>query len=270
MDARGHGLSSKPHDPKEYDLKLRVSDVLAVMDDLGVDKAHYMGYSMGGRIGFGIVKHALDRFHSLIIGGISADTPNSDNPPRDRIDLLRQGMAQYVADAEAKEGPMEAGRRERLLENDPEALIAATAALRGTDGVEALLPNITLPCLLYCGDADGFFPGAKAAAQAIPNAVFVSFPGLHHGEMSRAGERVLPHVTAFLKKATVEVGAGMESRQPARGAATVLDPHSVPDSQEAGDGAGRLLASRVGWRCASIPIVVAACIQTRKGVLHWL
>ena len=209
VDARGHGRSGKPHDPKDYDLKLRVSDILALMDDLGVDKAHYMGYSMGGRIGFGIVMHAPDRFHSLIIGGISADTPNSDNPPEERIELLRQGMAHYVADSEAKEGPMEAGRKDRLLDNDPEALIAATTAPRGTDGLEELLPGLDLPCLLYCGEADGFFPGSKAAAEAIPNAVFASFPGFNHGETSRAAEQVLPHVTEFLKKATMKVGAGI-------------------------------------------------------------
>ena len=144
VDARGHGQSSKPHDPKEYDLKLRVNDILAVMDDLGVDKAHYLGYSMGGRIGFGIVKHALDRFHSFIIGGMGADVANTDVPPATRIELLRKGMDAYVADSEAYEGPMEAGRRERLLDNDPEALIAATTAPMGTDGVETLLP-----CLLY-------------------------------------------------------------------------------------------------------------------------
>jgi pimeloyl-ACP methyl ester carboxylesterase len=163
---------------------------------------------MGGRIGFGIVLHALDRFHSLILGGISADTPNTDVPPEDRISLLRQGMAQVVADAEAKEGPMEAGRRERLLDNDPEALIAATTAPRGTDGVEAILPSLNIPCLLYCGEADGFFPGSKAAAQIIPNAKFASFPGLNHGQASRAGEAVLPHVTAFLKEVSQKVGAG--------------------------------------------------------------
>ena len=209
VDARGHGRSGKPHDPKDYDLKLRVNDVLAVMDDLGVDKAHYMGYSMGGRIGFGIVLHALDRFHSLIIGGVSPNTANSDVPPQDRIELLRQGMAHFVADAEAKEGPMEAGRRERLLDNDPEALIAATTAPRGTDGLEELLPGLDLPCLLYCGEADGFFPGAKEASQVIPNAVFASFPGLNHGQTYRAAELVLPHVTNFLKKASLKVGAGI-------------------------------------------------------------
>jgi hypothetical protein len=32
---------------------------------------------------------------------------------------------------------------------------------------------------------------------------------LNHGEMSRAGELVLPHVTEFLKKATAAVGAAI-------------------------------------------------------------
>ena len=208
VDARGHGRSGKPHDPKGYGLKLRVNDVLAVMDDLGVSKAHYMGYSMGGRIGFGIVLHALDRFHSLIIGGMSADTPNTDVPPEDRISLLRQGMARYVADAEAKEGSMEDGRRKRLLDNAPEALIAATNAPRGTDGIEDILPGIDIPCLLYCGEADGFFQGAKEASQIIPNARFASFPGLNHGQTSRAADAVLPHVTQFLKEVSQKVGAG--------------------------------------------------------------
>jgi pimeloyl-ACP methyl ester carboxylesterase len=208
LDARGHGRSGKPHDPAEYDLKLRVNDVLAVMDELGVDQAHYMGYSMGGRIGFGIILHALDRFHSLIIGGMSANAANTDVPPERRIGLLRQGMAHYVADAEAKEGPMEAGRKKRLLDNDPEALIAATIAPRGTDGVEEMLPTLQTPCLLYCGEADGLFTGAKEAAKVIPNAVFVSFPGLNHGQTSRASDMVLPPVIDFLKKVVIQVGAG--------------------------------------------------------------
>ncbi len=208
VDARGHGRSDKPHDPKDYDLKLRVSDILAVMDDAGVDKAHYLGYSMGGRIGFGLVQYALERFHSFAIGGMGANVTNTDMPPESRIAVLRQGMAAYVANAEKTEGPMEAKRKERLLQNDPEALIAATLAPNGTDGVEPLLPGLELPFLLYCGDADGFYPAAKAAGEAIPGAVFVTLPGLNHGEVSRAGEQVLPHVTKFLKEATAKVGAG--------------------------------------------------------------
>ena len=51
IDARGHGDSDKPHNVDQYELSLRVGDVTSVLDDLGVGKAHYLGYSMGGRIG---------------------------------------------------------------------------------------------------------------------------------------------------------------------------------------------------------------------------
>ena len=198
IDARGHGKSDKHHAPMLYDLKLRVSDVISVMDALSIDKAHYMGYSMGGRIGFGLIMYELDRFDSLIIGGMSADTPNTDIPPEERIKVLKLGMESYVADAEEKEGPMESMRRQRLLDNDAEALIAATIAPRGTDGVENLLSDVQIPCLLYCGDQDGYFEAARKSADLIPTAMFVDIPGLNHGQVARAGEEVLPHVTRFL------------------------------------------------------------------------
>src|SRR5689334_1501813 len=69
IDARGHGSSDKPHDPAAYDLSLRASDVVSVQDHLGLPKADYFGYSMGGWIGFGLAKHTPDRVNSLIIGG---------------------------------------------------------------------------------------------------------------------------------------------------------------------------------------------------------
>ena len=68
LDARGHGDSDKPHDPAAYDLRLRASDVVAVLDALGIAKADYFGYSMGGWIGFGVAKHAPQRFRSFIFG----------------------------------------------------------------------------------------------------------------------------------------------------------------------------------------------------------
>ena len=94
---------------------------------------------------------------------------------------------------------MEPLRRERLLDNDAEALIAATVAPRGTDGVETLLPDVHIPCLLYCGDQDGYFEAARKSAELIPTAMFVDIPGLNHGQVARAGEEVIPHVTRFLE-----------------------------------------------------------------------
>ncbi len=69
IDARGHGRSEKPHDPAKYPADAMPADVIAVLDHLGVKKAHFHGYSMGG----GIVAHLMarhpDRFISASFGG---------------------------------------------------------------------------------------------------------------------------------------------------------------------------------------------------------
>ena len=206
VDARGHGASDKPHDPKEYELRLRVSDVTSVLDDLGLDKAHFLGYSMGGRTGFGIAKHAPQRFHSLIIGGSSpfvsggAPRANPENP-------FQHGMEAYVANREAQSGPMEPQRKAIMLANDPEALTAAGTAARGDGDMGDVLPTMTMPCLLYVGEADGSYPRMKDCMQHLPNATFVSFPGLDHSQTSAAGNLVAPHVSEFMKMAVLQAGA---------------------------------------------------------------
>ena len=54
IDARGHGDSDKPHDVAAYAMELRAADIVSVMNELRVSRAHYFGYSMGGWVGFGM------------------------------------------------------------------------------------------------------------------------------------------------------------------------------------------------------------------------
>jgi pimeloyl-ACP methyl ester carboxylesterase len=63
IDARGHGRSEKPHDPAKYPADQMPADVIEVLDHLGVGKAHFHGYSMGG----GIVAHLLARHPARFI-----------------------------------------------------------------------------------------------------------------------------------------------------------------------------------------------------------
>jgi pimeloyl-ACP methyl ester carboxylesterase len=69
VDHRGLGRSDKPHDTDAYEMPLRVADALAVLDELGIERAHFIGMSWGGRLGFGIGEHAPQRVLSLVIGG---------------------------------------------------------------------------------------------------------------------------------------------------------------------------------------------------------
>ena len=158
------------------------------------------------------------RLHDLRRWGIGKHRQVDDTPygggggtVASGFDVISQGMEAYVAHLEATSGPMEPARKEWLLANDAEALVAARGAGMGLPDVDQLFPTMTMPCLLYVGEADGFFEGVRDCAPHIPNATFVSFPGLDHGQASRAGDQVLPHVIKFLKEGTAQISAAAPS-----------------------------------------------------------
>ena len=199
VDARGHGRSDKPHDSAAYDNKLRVSDVTSVLDELAIDTAHFLGYSMGGRIGFSIAAYAPERVLSLIIGGMHPYDHSGNITTEDRVRNLTGGMEAYVSNQEASSGvKMDPDRRTRLLDNDYEALIAAISASRGIPGIEETITQLPMPCMLYVGEADAFHPGVEEASKVIPGVTYASFPGLDHGQVSMRSDVVLPPVTEFL------------------------------------------------------------------------
>ena len=77
IDARGHGQSDKPHEPLSYASEKVSSDIVSVLDDLGIKTAAYWGYSLGGRYGFALARHALDRVACFVIGGAPASTASA-------------------------------------------------------------------------------------------------------------------------------------------------------------------------------------------------
>lgn len=196
VDVRGHGMSDKPHAAELYDEKLLVSDLLSVLDDLNVTQTHYLGYSMGGWIGFAAAKYAPERFHSFILGGWQ---PYSDKPghePNIISTLQELGNDGIVAWLEAA-GALSNEQKADLLANDVEAIIAL--AQNGRSDFRDILPHMSMPCLVYCGDADVRHDGAKMCVQEMPNATFVSLPDYDHLAVDFHGkDEILPHITKFL------------------------------------------------------------------------
>jgi len=195
IDSRGHGYSDKPHDPSAYALRLRVSDITVVLDDLNVERAHYAGYSMGGWTGFGMAKYAQARLLSLSLGGAH---PYEDQMAAQQGQFAR-GMDAYIAETEAQGMKWPAERRVRKLANDPQAVTAATGP---RPNIEDVLPVVRVPCLLYVGDADPRFAQAKKAAASIKGSTFAALTGADHLGGFVRSDLALPHITAHLAGTT--------------------------------------------------------------------
>jgi pimeloyl-ACP methyl ester carboxylesterase len=199
IDARGHGRSDKPLESDTYRLRSFVSDTVAVLDELGVERSHFLGYSMGGSIGLGIGVYSPDRFKSLIIGGwgmVETDSEEEINRRRSFINTFREGMDSFLALFERMGVVLSPEIKEDVMRNDPEALIALWS-YREHVGFKDRLPLVDLPCLFYAGDQDYHCQRSKQTAEIIPGARFVSLPGLDHAGAWMSSEVVLPHVLRF-------------------------------------------------------------------------
>lgn len=203
MDARGRGKSDKPHSPEKHSMEYMVGDVTAILDDLDIEKAHFWGYSMGGRVGLATGKYAPDRFSSLIIGGNGLSEKDSKEEMEELKGYIRrfeQGTDAVIDLIEKGRGTEIAGwERDKWMNTDLDALIAYCSNYENI-GMADYLPTLSIPCLLYAGAEDTYpHSRAKACAEIMQNSVFVSLPGLDHGGAFLGKDQVLPHVLKFLE-----------------------------------------------------------------------
>jgi pimeloyl-ACP methyl ester carboxylesterase len=176
-DHRGHGRSDKPHDPAAYTMPLRVADAVAILDRLGIERAHLVGRSWGGRLCFGIGEHAPGRVRSLVIGGNQPyawpESPLSRAVDQALAAAREQASSEPLVRAFETFWDIEfpGPERERLLANDPLALHAAWTAAMAEGAISANLGRWQVPCLIFIGAADvDFLAGARRAAAEIPDA----------------------------------------------------------------------------------------------------
>jgi pimeloyl-ACP methyl ester carboxylesterase len=83
VDSLGHGASDKPSDAALYDQTQRAGDIVAVLDDLGYERAHLVGHSMGAWLAVGVAKYHPQRLSSLVLGGwdvVNGVPPTSKGP----------------------------------------------------------------------------------------------------------------------------------------------------------------------------------------------
>ena len=171
--ARGYTPSDVPPSSEAYSYKHFYTDALAVLDHLGIDKAHLVGLSMGSYSSLQIGLNAPQRAHSMTLAGVGSGS-NLAN-----LDAFRK---QCMANAEQFEGigsvevakvTREAPGRIPFLVKDPRGHADFYAALarhdakgsantmRGFQGdrpsiytLTEAIAKVPTPALIICGDED--------------------------------------------------------------------------------------------------------------------
>ncbi len=180
-------------------------DVLAVLNTLEIEKAHYFGYSAGARVGFDLALHHAQRFYSFILGGMTpyAWPESMVKAVNISIELYRMLLAepeQYLLRMARLLGrPLTSEDREHFLSQDAEARIAGlTSLIDGPVLTDQELASISTPCLIFCGDLDPFHSGALEGAYHMPRVRFLSLPGLNHISALTRSDLLVPYVKDFL------------------------------------------------------------------------
>jgi len=190
MDVRGHGRSAVT--PRPYSLDQLADDARDLLDSLKIDKAHWVGLSMGGMIGQAFALRHPQRLRKLVLANTTS-TYGTQGPEmwEARAKAVGEGgmaavkelaMQRYFTDDfRASSSDIVDRIGSGFLATDPEGYIACCNAIRDLD-FSGDLHRIKAPTLVIAGEKDVGTPVAmsKAIADAIPGATLAVIPGAAH------------------------------------------------------------------------------------------
>jgi 3-oxoadipate enol-lactonase len=195
-DHRGHGRSPGPDGT--YRMADLGGDVLALLDQLGVDRAYLGGLSLGGMAAMWVAAHAPDRVARLVLVCTSAKLGPPEFWAQRAAAVRAAGSLEPIADAvvsrwlppdfAAAHPAVLAGLRD-MLTATPAAGYASCCDAIGEMDLLPDLPRITAPTLVLAGLFDEAAPVAhgRRIVELIPDARLVLVPGAAHlANMSRA------------------------------------------------------------------------------------
>ncbi len=207
-DMRGHGLSAVT--PGPYRIEGLADDALAVLDALGVERAHVAGISIGGLIAQSIAARAPERVLSLALCDTALVIP-TEATWRERAATVRaRGMAALVEGVLARwvtpgfAGALPTqGLRAMLLRTDPEGYAGAAEAIAVADltaATQGFGASHAVPALVLVGAADEATPlsSAEALCRALPGARLVVVPDAAHIPTAEQPEAVTAAILSLL------------------------------------------------------------------------
>jgi 3-oxoadipate enol-lactonase len=218
-DLRGHGTSHQPQHESAYSLDAFATDVLALLDALGWERAVVLGHSMGGMVVQTAVLRTPARFEALVLMN------TSHRPLRIDAGLVElgvaiargEGMAAVMAaqEAVAEADPLTSGARERTLatregyrEFGERKMLASSPAMYAamlqdlTQAEVDRLPHLEdldLPTLVLVGEEDEpFLKPSHRMAEAIAGAELVVIPAAGHSPQFENPDEWWGSLQAFL------------------------------------------------------------------------
>lgn len=239
-NARGYPPSDVPPDASRYSQDRAVADLLGILDHLRLERAHIVGFSMGGyaALVFGF-RHPL-RARSLTVVGVGyGSTPDRSAFERD----VEKSAARFESEGMEKMGAVYASgpTRVQFQDTDPrgyrefrDQFLAGSAVghahtLRGVQKrrpsvlqLEADLKQLRVPTLLVTGDEDEpCLEPCLFMKRAIPSAALVIMPRAGHAVNLEAPDAFNRHLADFV----TQVDAGRWSlRNPASLSASAILP----------------------------------------------
>lgn len=217
-DFRGQGRSRAALS-KMIDMDTCAADMAALIDALDLQAVNVVMQSMGGDVGLRLVSNDQPKFRTMVILGSSARALTGEQLERERqwvIDACTGGFVGETLDTtmevmfgqtirnDPTKQEMLAYWRGRIGDL-PLGLHPAMSGVIERSDVRDLLPNITVPALVFSGHEDIPRPAEWHAemAELLPNAKLVHLPGVGHSPILEAPERVIPEILTFLDNPVV-------------------------------------------------------------------
>src|SRR5262245_2688092 len=187
-DQRGHGGTDAPEG--KYSFDILVADAIGLFDALEIERAHFVGLSMGGMTAVALAQKHPDRIDRLVPCDCGpASTPQSAQQWEERIAVARdQGMEALVESTVARWCPPDflasnkqgADRLREMIRTTPAAgFIGCAWALSHFD-LRPELSKVNKPALFICGGKDAALPGTKALHAGVPGSSFIEIEGAGH------------------------------------------------------------------------------------------
>jgi pimeloyl-ACP methyl ester carboxylesterase len=172
-DLRGHGESARPHDPAGYPPDALAEDMLALVEELGLDDYDLGGYSLGGRVTLRMLVRGARARRAFIAGqGLDALDGNTS-----RTGPVRRALMSIVHLEELDPAAQQMASWIDQLGADPYALLHVLDTHVPTP--ISAVRQVSVPTMVVVGDGDEAHVSAADLAAALPSSQYVRVPGDH-------------------------------------------------------------------------------------------